>query len=142
MIDETLFGDFPRGVKTDIYNRVSETLPRISDINVMRRGRWNLRNVPTFVKRDYIIGATPRTLSYGHGEPERRYEEAEICFLRAPSSRSTLSIKPASIVRRTFVKLNRSYLYLYPRIFYARLSTNVFHVFVETFCKFPSRMDS
>lgn len=43
MIDETLFGGFPsRGVKADIYNRVSETRavsppPRGFDINVTRR---------------------------------------------------------------------------------------------------------
>lgn len=48
MIDETLFGGFPRGVKADIYNGVSETLafaspllplplPRGFDINVTRR---------------------------------------------------------------------------------------------------------
>jgi len=47
---------FPsRGVKTDIYNGVSETRavsPRGFDINVTRGGRLNLWTTPAFIKRN------------------------------------------------------------------------------------------
>lgn len=69
MIDETLFGGFPRGVKTDIYNGVSETLafaapspsppplPRGFDINVTRQS-FEFMNHSRFHKAQL---GTPKT---------------------------------------------------------------------------------